>query len=92
MNLKLNLDTLAPAPGSTLLWIMFSGNDLDDKYYPELEPPAADGSLVRALVKWQSFRRRWRDSGELLWWRDDSHWNPAGHKVAAELIHKRLLN
>ncbi len=28
---------------------------------------------------------------EYLWWRDDSHWNPAGHEVAAEAVVRDLL-
>ena len=30
-------------------------------------------------------------SGELLWWYDDTHWNGAGHDLAATIIHDRLL-
>ena len=28
--------------------------------------------------------------GELLWWRDDSHWSPAGHRVVARLLDQAL--
>lgn len=28
--------------------------------------------------------------GEMLWWRDDSHWNPEGHRVAARIIEETL--
>lgn len=28
--------------------------------------------------------------GDLLWWRDDSHWNPQGHQTAARLISQAL--
>jgi hypothetical protein len=30
-------------------------------------------------------------TGDLLWWRDDSHWNARGHELAARLIHQELL-
>ena len=29
--------------------------------------------------------------GEYLWWRDDSHWNVAGHQAAAEAVVEKLL-
>jgi lysophospholipase L1-like esterase len=29
--------------------------------------------------------------GEMLWWRDDSHWNPEGHRVTARIV-KETLN
>lgn len=28
--------------------------------------------------------------GELLWWHDDSHWNPRGHRLAADLVNDLL--
>ncbi len=31
------------------------------------------------------------DSGQLLWWRDDSHWNDRGHATVAALVYERLL-
>ena len=27
--------------------------------------------------------RRWEESGDLLWWEADTHWNGAGHALAA---------
>lgn len=30
------------------------------------------------------------NQGELLWWTDDSHWNPQGHQTAARLISQAL--
>lgn len=29
--------------------------------------------------------------GDLLWWRDDSHWNGRGHEVVAEIVYRRLI-
>jgi hypothetical protein len=29
-------------------------------------------------------------SGKLLWWTDDSHWNPDGHEMAASLISQAI--
>lgn len=34
----------------------------------------------------------WQEKGELLWWRDDTHLNPAGHAVAAKLLAPRVRN
>jgi len=36
-------------------------------------------------------RRRYQRTHELLWWRDDDHWNEAGHEVAAALVEARVL-
>ena len=36
-------------------------------------------------------RLRYETDGELLWWYDDSHWNPAGHRLAADLVYRHLL-
>jgi len=36
-------------------------------------------------------QRLLEESGELLWWRDDSHWNERGHALAASLVHSRVL-
>lgn len=35
-------------------------------------------------------RRLYEKSGELLWWRDDTHWNKYGHALAAQVIGDRL--
>ncbi len=34
----------------------------------------------------------YEESGELLWWRDDTHWNENGHSLAAELVYEYLLS
>ncbi len=36
-------------------------------------------------------KRAWEDSGELLWWYDDIHWNVRGQKEAAAVIDRELL-
>lgn len=36
-------------------------------------------------------KERFERSGELLWWYDDTHWNEAGHDLAATVIHQQLL-
>lgn len=36
-------------------------------------------------------RRLFEESGELLWWYDDTHWNNRGHQLAATLVHDELL-
>ena len=33
----------------------------------------------------------WESQGQLLWYRDDTHPNPAGHAAAAELIYSALI-
>jgi hypothetical protein len=41
------------------------------------------------------FKRRckqlFRDSGAIAWYCDDTHFNPAGHRIAADLIYRNLL-
>jgi hypothetical protein len=36
--------------------------------------------------------RAWEESRALLWWRDDSHWNPRGHAVAAAAVHQLVAS
>jgi hypothetical protein len=35
-------------------------------------------------------RQLYETRGEWLWWPDDSHWNPAGYRLAADLLHRFL--
>jgi hypothetical protein len=36
-------------------------------------------------------RRAYLESGALLWWEDDIHWNDLGHRVAARIVQDELL-
>lgn len=36
-------------------------------------------------------RKSHEQSGELLWWRDDTHWNEAGHRAVASILYENLL-
>jgi hypothetical protein len=36
-------------------------------------------------------KRLFEGSHELLWWRDDSHWNPRGHAAAADVTYAHVL-
>jgi len=38
----------------------------------------------------QQARQLYEESGELLWWRDDTHWNGRGHAAAARIVADRL--
>jgi hypothetical protein len=51
--------------------------ELNEFHFVDLKP-----SLVEAS------RRTYEKAGALLWWRDDSHWNGDGQRVAAETIYK----
>jgi lysophospholipase L1-like esterase len=44
--------------------------------------------LEPALI--EASRRVYEESGELLWWRDDSHWNARGHEVVAAAVYEGL--
>jgi len=46
----------------------------------DLRPPLVEES-----------RRVFEESGSLLWWDDDSHWNAEGHRVAAQAVYDGLL-
>jgi hypothetical protein len=37
-------------------------------------------------------RRAYEQSGALLWWRDDSHWNDEGQRIAAAVIYENLVH
>ena len=69
----------------------------------EAREPSAFATAVQTLCERQRFsfldltphlieaaRSRF-PRGEYLWWRDDSHWNIAGHQVAAEVVVEKLL-
>lgn len=36
-------------------------------------------------------RQEYLQSGDMLWWYDDTHWNERGHELAATVIHDELL-
>jgi hypothetical protein len=45
--------------------------------------------LKPALI--EASRRAYEESGALVWWRDDTHWNPAGQRAAAAAVCEQLL-
>jgi hypothetical protein len=45
--------------------------------------------LKPALV--EASGRVFKETGGLLWWRDDTHWNVAGQRAAAAVIYESLL-
>ena len=55
-------------------------SDLNGFKFFDLKP-----TLIEASEK------QFKASGELLWWRDDTHWNGVGQRVAAEAIYENLL-
>ena len=48
--------------------------------FMDLKPPLVEAS-----------RREYEKSGALLWWRDDTHWNGDGQRVAAAALYETLL-
>ena len=58
MNLKIACGRLHCDSQTTVLWALFSGNDLDDDYGDALEPPLLDSRLRRILISVKSFRNR----------------------------------
>ena len=59
-NLLLEGKRLKARRGTCVLWLVFSGNDLDEPYYPELENPRPvwPGSLSRLVNGFREFRSR----------------------------------
>jgi hypothetical protein len=59
-NLLLEGNRLKARPGTCVLWLVFSGNDLDDPYFPELENPQPEsrGPLRRFIDGLIVFRSR----------------------------------
>jgi hypothetical protein len=45
--------------------------------------------LKPALV--QSARQAYEESGDVIWWYDDTHWNPTGHVLVAATVFEELL-
>jgi hypothetical protein len=39
----------------------------------------------------EASEKTFKESGELLWWHDDTHWNGVGQRVAAGAIYQNLL-
>lgn len=58
--LLLEGERLKMREGARVLWLLFSGNDLDDPYYPELEDPRPRGSgpLAWLVLNFNDFRAR----------------------------------
>ncbi|MEW6077980.1 MAG: GDSL-type esterase/lipase family protein [Thermodesulfobacteriota bacterium] len=36
----------------------------------------------------EAAEKEWNDSGDLIYWPDDTHWNEKGHAVVADIIHE----
>lgn len=58
MNLKLELPRVKHTRDTTVVWAIFSGNDLDDQYQDRLEPATTNNGMAEALVSLASFRNR----------------------------------
>lgn len=67
----------APSPFSSAVEEMARQNGMS---YLDLKPVLVSAS-----------RRVFEESGQLLWWADDTHWNSSAQKVAAEAIQHEVL-
>jgi len=56
MNLKIACQRLHCGSQTTVLWVMFAGNDLDDDYGDQLEPTLDDSLLQRLHISARTFR------------------------------------
>jgi hypothetical protein len=39
----------------------------------------------------EASEKRFKQSGELLWWRDDTHWNALGQRIGADAVYENLV-
>jgi hypothetical protein len=46
--------------------------------------------LAPALT--EAAEKEWQDSGDLIYWPDDTHWNEKGHAVVADIIHEAIFS
>lgn len=58
MTLKAEFDRLKVGDGAVLVWALFTGNDLDERYGTEMEPSLEQNPLKRWRVSYDTFRRR----------------------------------
>ncbi|MGH0029465.1 MAG: alginate O-acetyltransferase AlgX-related protein [Myxococcota bacterium] len=57
LTLKSEAPGLALRPGTTIVWSLFTGNDLDDRYRDYTDVPEANDRLERTSVRFESFRK-----------------------------------
>jgi hypothetical protein len=94
------LVALAPSKEEVYGWVLGGGGP-----WANAREPSGFSTALAELSRREGFafldlkprmvasaRRAFEESGELLWWGDDTHWNPAGHRVAAETIYDGLLS
>ncbi|MHC4077364.1 MAG: alginate O-acetyltransferase AlgX-related protein [Planctomycetota bacterium] len=58
VRLKTELPNLPVRAGTTVLWLLFEGNDLEDRYREGFEVAEPNGPIRRLLTRYRSFRRR----------------------------------
>ncbi len=69
-----------PLESSAFSTVVSDLSRLHGFYFLDLEP------FLTGLAK-----QDYEESGELLWWRDDTHWNSRGHEAAAATVFEELL-
>jgi len=104
-----SMRTLAAAHGLNVMVVMVPAKIEVYDWLGEEKPRAVDASpsgLASALAELAEregfafvdlkpdFARRaralFKDTGQLLWWRDDTHWREHGHALAADLVDRAL--
>ncbi len=91
---------LVPSKEEVYSWVL-------DEAQPWSSPARSSGfsSVLQGLCAQHRFRfldlkpalieassREYKQSGALLWWRDDSHWNGAGQRITAAVIYETLFH
>jgi hypothetical protein len=88
---------VADAAGFSVLVVMAPSKEEVYLRAPEAGQSTATARIVEALSRellfdffdlGPVFMRAAKDKN--LWWRDDTHWNPEGNRVAAQAITARL--
>ena len=89
-----------PSKAGVYDWLLDRVNPLIS---PKTEGQSAFSRVLEEICQANSFgfidlepvmraesERVYEESGDLLWWRDDTHWNGKGHLVAAQAISEWL--
>ena len=93
------LVVLAPSKEEVYSWVLDGAAPWSSEVAPSAFSVALQEICVRNGIRYfdlkpsmiAASRRVYEESGEMLWWRDDTHWNGLGHKEAAASVFNALL-
>jgi len=87
-----------PAKEEVYSWVLHGNSDVADNAISGFSQAVAERCKANGLafLDLKPFfigeaRREFKQSGQLLWWNDDTHWNGRGQEFAAFTVYDRLL-